>query len=62
MGPLTERDRALAAKLVVGLRGPALEADERAWLEAYRPAGVILFGRNVKGRNQLVGLCAELRS
>jgi len=60
MGTLNGTDAALAGRLVVGLRGPVLGADERVWLESYRPAGVVLFGRNVTGPRQLTVLCEEL--
>jgi hypothetical protein len=48
----------LAGRLVVGLAGPWPTAEEVAWLEEWRPAGVILFARNVTGFNQLAALCA----
>ncbi len=51
----------LAQRLVVGVGGPSLTAAERAWLERFRPAGVILFARNVTGQEQLRSLCQELR-
>ena len=52
---------ALAARLVVGLAGPEPTDDEWAWLAARRPAGVILFGRNVTGPAQAASLCNRLR-
>lgn len=52
----------LTARLVVGLAGPGLHPAERAWLVRHRPAGVILFGRNVTGQPQLADLCAELHA
>lgn len=52
---------ALAARLVVGLAGPEPTAAEWAWLRERRPAGVILFGRNVTGPGQASDLCRRLR-
>lgn len=52
----------LAACLVVGLEGTEPTAREWAWLVAWRPAGVILFGRNITGPAQAASLCARLRA
>lgn len=46
---------------IVGVAGPTLGRDEAALLRALPPAGVILFGRNVVDRAQLVALTAALR-
>jgi hypothetical protein len=43
------------------LAGPQLLPVEQDWLRLYRPAGVILFARNVTDRAQLAALCAQLR-
>ncbi|MBM4131737.1 glycoside hydrolase family 3 protein [bacterium] len=51
----------LAGRLVVGLGGPEPTPDEWAWLGQHRPAGVILFGRNVTGPAQAARLCRRLR-
>lgn len=51
----------LATRLVVGLAGLRLDPRERDWLERWRPAGVILFRRNVSDARQLERLCADLR-
>jgi len=51
---------ALARRLVVGLAGPRLTSAERAWLDTYRPAGVILYRRNVRDGARTKRLCAEL--
>ncbi len=53
---------ALAGRLVVGLAGPGLSAREAAWLERWRPAGVILFARNVLNLAQVQALGAAVRS
>lgn len=47
--------------LVVGLPGLTLEPDQREVLERVRPAGVILFSRNVASADQVRELTAELR-
>lgn len=52
----------LARHLVVGLAGPQLHPAERAWLVRRRPAGVILFARNVTDPPQLESLCRELHA
>ena len=54
-------DAALTSRLVVGLAGPRLADAERAWLEKYRPAGVILYRRNVRDAAQTAELCGRLR-
>jgi beta-N-acetylhexosaminidase len=46
---------------IVGIAGPALRAEEAALIERMRPAGVILFGRNVVEPRQLAALTAALR-
>src|SRR5262249_28260990 len=37
--------------LFIGLPGTELDADSRALVEEIKPGGVIIFGRNVAGRN-----------
>jgi hypothetical protein len=51
---------AVARRLVVGLEGPWPTAEEFSWLTEWRPAGVILFSRNIKDNNQLRELCNVL--
>jgi beta-N-acetylhexosaminidase len=46
---------------IVGIAGPELSGAEAAMLHAYRPAGVILFARNVQEPGQLRRLTAALR-
>jgi beta-N-acetylhexosaminidase len=46
----------------VGIAGPALISDEAALFRAHPPAGVILFGRNIRDRRQLAALMAALRA
>jgi beta-N-acetylhexosaminidase len=43
---------AAGSLLVVGLAGTELTSLERAWLKLVRPAGIILFGRNITGATQ----------
>lgn len=47
--------------VIFGLSGPALTADERAFFRDARPAGYILFRRNVENRAQLRALTDSLR-
>src|SRR3954470_5340465 len=58
--------QAVGSLLVVGLSGSELTSLERAWLRLLRPAGVILFRRNIKDAeqtrallNEATGLCAR---
>lgn len=46
---------------IVGIEGVALSLKEAALLRARAPAGVILFGRNVRDLAQVRALCAALR-
>ena len=39
--------QAAGSLLVVGLEGKELTAMERTWLKLIRPAGIILFRRNI---------------
>ena len=47
--------------VIFGLSGPVLTADERAFFEGARPAGYILFGRNIVDRAQVRALTDSLR-
>lgn len=47
---------------ILGLSGLALTPDERAFILEADPAGFILFGRNVRNREQLRALTDELRT
>jgi beta-N-acetylhexosaminidase len=46
---------------IVGIAGPVLLAEEAALFQAFPPAGVILFARNIQNPAQLAGLVASLR-
>jgi beta-N-acetylhexosaminidase len=48
--------------LILGLAGPALNDDERAFFRDVAPAGFILFKRNVADRVQMRALTDELRA
>lgn len=50
---------AAGSLLVVGLEGAELTAQERAWLKVLRPAGIILFRRNIENAKQTRALLAE---
>jgi beta-N-acetylhexosaminidase len=54
--------QAAGSLLVVGLGDKALTAMERAWLKLIRPAGIILFRRNIVDRAQTRALLAEATS
>ncbi len=48
--------QAVGSLLIVGVEGTALSAVETAWLRLIRPAGVILFRRNIEEAVQVHGL------
>jgi beta-N-acetylhexosaminidase len=50
---------AAGSLLVVGLEGTELAAQERAWLRLVRPAGIILFRRNIADAKQTRALVRE---
>ncbi len=54
-----ELRRAAGELLVVGLGGKELTALERAWLKLIRPAGIILFKRNIEDVKQTRALVKE---
>jgi len=47
--------------LFIGLPGTDLDAETRALIEEVRPGGIIIFGRNVAGPEQLRSLLDEVR-
>src|SRR5215211_7236246 len=47
--------------LFIGLPGTELDAETRALIEEVRPGGIIIFGRNVAGPEQLRSLLDEVR-
>jgi beta-N-acetylhexosaminidase len=48
-----------ARAFITGLAGPALTADERAFLREARPWGLILFKRNIEDKDQVIGLVKD---
>lgn len=48
------------APLMLGIRGPVLGADERAFIRRVRPASFILFARNIESPAQVRALTDEL--
>lgn len=54
--------QAVGSLLVVGLSGTELTGLERAWLKLVRPAGIILFRRNIADAHQTRSLLAESTS
>src|SRR5215471_5811937 len=46
---------------ITGLSGPAITADERAFLRATLPWGLILFKRNIQTQAQVAALVDEFR-
>jgi len=53
---------AAGSLLVVGLAGTELSGLERAWLKVIRPAGIILFRRNIADPHQTRALLADAAS
>ena len=51
--------QAAGSLLVVGVAGRELTVHERAWLKQVRPAGIILFRRNIEDARQTRALLAE---
>ena len=47
--------------LMIGLAGPELAESEKSWLRAPGVAGVLLFARNYRSREQLMALCEAIR-
>ena len=54
-----ELRRAVGSLLVVGLAEKELSATERTWLKLIRPAGIILFKRNIADAKQTRALLSE---
>ncbi|MEM8975370.1 MAG: beta-N-acetylhexosaminidase [Pseudomonadota bacterium] len=48
--------------MIVGLAGPTLQKEEAAFLQEVRPAGLIIFARNVQDPDQLRRLIKDARS
>ena len=54
--------RSVAQLFMVGIPGPTLDAETRAFLQEYAPGGIVLFKRNVQSATQLRRLVAELHA
>jgi beta-N-acetylhexosaminidase len=52
----------MRSALIIGLAGTTLQAEERSFLRASRPAGLILFARNCSTKPQVRRLVEEARS
>lgn len=48
--------------LLASIAGTKLTEDEKRWLEETRPAGIIFFARNIAGKEQLRGLCDDIKN
>lgn len=59
---LHDRKVRAGQRLVIGFAGPAVDADLRALVRELRPAGFILFARNVVEPAQVRELCRELKA
>ena len=56
------RRNAPLGPLMIDLKGPGMDAEERSWLLAPSVGGVILFTRNFSDRGQLAELVAEIHA
>lgn len=52
----------IGQKMIIGLSGHALTADEKDFIVKNNIGGVILFGRNIKEPKQVHELCSEVQS
>lgn len=57
-----DRKRRAGQRLVIGISGPSLTQEERAWIHECQPGGFVLFGRNVEEPAQVRELNRELES
>jgi len=48
-------------KLIIGLKGTRLAPEERQWLKAHPPKGIILFARNIESPEQVKDLLTDAR-
>ena len=51
----------MTSALIAGVSGPTLTADERAFFKDAKPAGLILFARNVTEPDRVAGLVADVK-
>jgi len=59
---LAERKRRAGQRLIIGIAGPSVSQEEKALIRQIKPAGFILFARNVEEPAQVLELNRELRS
>jgi beta-N-acetylhexosaminidase len=57
-----ERKRRAGQRLVLGIAGPSITDEERAWIRHCQPGGFVLFARNVEEAGQVFELNRELAS
>jgi beta-N-acetylhexosaminidase len=57
---LAERKRRAGQRLIMGLRGPSLDQEQRRFITEVQPGGFILFARNIEGAEQVAELNREL--
>lgn len=57
-----DRKRRAGQRMIVGIAGTGVTAEERAWIRECQPAGFVLFARNVEEPRQVLELNRELRS
>jgi beta-N-acetylhexosaminidase len=57
-----DRKRRAGQRLVIGIAGPSITDEERAWIRACQPGGFVLFARNVEEPAQVRELNRELAS
>ncbi|MFZ5478288.1 MAG: beta-N-acetylhexosaminidase [Myxococcota bacterium] len=57
-----DRKRRAGQRLVIGLAGSSITAEERAWIRECQPGGFVLFARNVEEPAQVLELNRELAS
>ena len=58
----TEHRHAAGSLFILGFDGTRLTEPLDSWIERWRPAGFILFRRNIESPAQVARLCAELRA
>jgi len=58
----TEHRHAAGSLFILGFDGTGVAEPLDAWIERWRPAGFILFRRNIESPAQVARLCAALRA
>ena len=57
-----DRKRRAGQRMVIGIAGPSISQEERAWIRELQPGGFILFARNIEDVGQVRELNRELAS